>query len=70
MIAALIFLYILIGFSLATILIATNSVSTQKNKFLLLFVVFGWSLIIPLFVLYIVGCIILKLLECIEKYKT
>lgn len=67
MIAALIFLYILIGFALATMLIATKSLSTKKNKFLLLFVVFGWILIIPILALYIIGAIILKLLECIER---
>jgi hypothetical protein len=59
--------YLLIGFTLAGILVSDGSLSVSKNPLKLLFIVIGWILLIPILVITLLAILVLHLLKGIEK---
>lgn len=63
----IIMFYLLIGFTLAGILVSDGSLSVSENPLKLLFIVVGWILLIPILVITGLAVFILYLLKGIEK---
>ena len=63
----IIIFYLLIGFTLAGILVSDGSLSVSEKPLKLLFIVFGWILLIPILVITGLAVFILYLLKGIEK---
>ena len=55
-------IYLIIGHLLAALLINKNTASTHnpKERPFILFVVYAWIILLPLFLLYVIGVITLK----------